>query len=86
MVSDEKSSQLLKELLVGSSYRIEKSLVPEYRKLKINYWFQENLPPERILIDLPEFLGRALSPLEQEKITQLDIPALNFFLCQTHIL
>lgn len=86
MVSDEKSSQLLKELLVGSSYRIEKSLIPEYRKLKIDYWFQENLPPERILIDLPEFLGRELSPLEQEKITQLDIPALNFFLCQTHIL
>lgn len=49
----------------------------------IDFWLQADLPPERILIDVVSLARKHWTGDQLKKIAELDVVALNFFLCQT---
>lgn len=68
-------------------YHIPPSMRPQYKQRKIDYWKQPGLPPERMLLKiatLTQLQGKDADGLAHA-CAVLDVEALNFFLCQTHI-
>lgn len=86
IVPGQKGSDLVQSMLHQDAYIIPRDLRGEYKRKKVMFWRQEGLSPERILLNISHLVEDRISPTDQEKLTELDVPALNFFLCQNDIL
>lgn len=73
-------------MLQADEYTIPSSFREEYTSKKVAFWRREGLGPERILLNLEKLVHGKISTDDQHKFAELDVPALNFFLCQNHIL
>lgn len=86
IVPGKKGSDLVQSMLHQDTYVIPKNLRAEYKRKKVIFWQQQGLAPERILLNISHLVEDKILPDDQEKLTELDVPALNFFLCQNDIL
>lgn len=86
MVPGERGSEVVQNMLRDNAYEIPMNLRAEYKRKKISFWRQEGLEPERILLNISHLVEDKISLDDQHKFAELDVPALNFFLCQNHIL
>jgi hypothetical protein len=86
MVPGEKGATITQELLKGKHFVIPNMFRAEYKSKKVAFWRQEGLPPERILLNIGHHIEDKISSEDRQKFVELDVTALNFFLCQTHIL
>lgn len=58
----------------------------DFKKKKVDFWRQKWLSPERILINVWSLIEDRISWDVKEEFDELDADALNFFLCQNHII
>lgn len=86
MVPGEKGADLVQTMLQKDAYIIPKELRAEYKRQKIMFWRRKGLGPERILLNISHLVEDRVSTEDQSVLTELDVPALNFFLCQNDIL
>jgi hypothetical protein len=83
IIPREKRDSLSDRYVPKGVYRIPSDIAMAYRKKTIDFWMQKDLPPERILIAITSLTGPYLTAEDNKKIAELDVEALNFFLCQS---
>lgn len=86
IVPGQKGSDFVQSMLQKEAYDIPLNFRAEYKRKKVAFWRQKGLAPERILLNISHLVEDRISHDDQNIFSELDVPALNFFLCQNHIL